>query len=287
MISYYKSKHPGLFIYIALVIASVSAFLFADITPRDVGALSILWSLFILVRVLSFYEIGAYFIPFMQVNSPSKNHNASALAHDLKQKMNATANLKRGIFDMNAMHERTMLWFVLALVYVCYHLYSLYYAYTLDMLLQNICVFFMIGAAFWCGQTYSNSKSASTLLIGVFCGLFMLALYKVSNGFSFDYTDTFLRSFTYYYDNSALPLLAALIGYSVVILVHSCFYGGQYRMNALMGLCVLSLLILCGLTFTPGTEMVAFWISGWSLFSVFWMKSYCQSYRRYALYQCE
>ena len=287
MIGQYTSKHPGLITYLILVSTSVLTFLFLDVKALEIGILSILWSSFILARALSFFEAGAKPELFDGVKGPSKNGKNSALPHDLTRRMNGKDQNKRSIFAMNALHERTILWLVLGIIYAAYTLSLSYEGYATSTLLQHTSVFFIIGAVFWAGQTYAYSNSASKLMLIVCCALFVLALFETTNSFNIQWHYEIARNFTYYYDNSSLPLLAALITYTIAILAYSCIHGSEYRNNALMGMATLFVLVLYGLALKPEPNMAAFWISGLSLFSVFWIRSYCHIYKRYTVYQCE
>lgn len=290
MISYYTSKHPGLFLYLSLITLSVFTFLFLEANTQQIGILSILWGGFVFMRTLSLYEVSERFAPFAKTSGASKNTNrkSSALPHDLMHRMSGQNHMSRGLFAMNATHERTGLWFVLGLAYVAYHLYLSKYAMPIDILVQNLSIFFMIGAAFWAGQTYAYSHTASKLLIVVCSLLFGLTLFTISDATTHHIYNTLTLSNLISYSNDAsTPLLAALILYSAIILLYSCTYGLSYSINACIGLILISLLVICGVTFEQTSQNIALWISGWSLLSVFWIRSYSHTRKVYALYQCE
>ena len=283
MISYYNSKHPGLFLYLLLVTASVCTFLFFDVNALHVGILSILWGCFIFLRTLSFYEINSAFTPYAA--GASKSGNNSALPHDLTKRMQGKNNFKRGLFAMHAIHERTILWFVLAALYVGYHIYLLQNKMSSSVIIENLSVFFIIGAGFWAGQTYAYSDRASTILISVCSILLGLAFFTIM--LQAPTPSPITLGSVIYYGNHATPLLAALITYSAVILLYSCIHGLNYSLNAFIGLMLISLLVICAFMFEPSSQNIALWIAGWSLFSIFWIRSYCHKSKNYTLYQCQ
>lgn len=241
------------------------------------------------MRTLSLYEVSERFAPFAKTSGASKNTNkkSSALPHDLMHRMSGQNHMNRGLFAMNATHERTSLWFVLGLAYVAYHLYLSHHAMSMGILAQNLSIFFMIGAAFWAGQTYAYSNKASKLLIVVCSLLFGLTFFTISGDTTQHIYNALTLSNLLSYGSNASPLLAALILYSAIILLYSCTYGLSYSINACIGLILISLLVICGVTFEQTSQNIALWISGWSLFSVFWIRSYSHTRKVYALYQCE
>lgn len=289
MISYYKSKHPGLFLYLLLISVSVFSFLFLTMTAAHIGILSILWGSFVFMRTLSLYEVSEHFLPFAKTEGASKGTSKrnATLSHDLMHRMNGNSNMKRGLFAMHAMHERTMLWFTLALFYVAYHLYLSMHLISDTLLIQSLSIFFIIGAAFWSGQTYAYSHNASKLLLLVCSALFGLTIFTLNGSATTDLANAFTLTHLLSYGNAASPMLAALIAYSAAILLYSCASGRTYSINALFGLMIVGFLVIYGMTHTPSSQTIALWISGWSLFSIFWIRSYCHTRKSYALYQCE
>lgn len=288
MISYYKSKHPGLFLYLSLISISVLTFLFLEINTQMIGVLSILWGSFIFMRTLSLYEVSERIAYFNKTGDASKNRKTSALPHDLLHLMSGKNHMKRGMFAMNATHERTGLWLVLGMVYATYTLYLSKYTMPIEILIQNFSIFFMIGSAFWAGQTYAYSNKASKVIVLV-CGiLFGLALLTIDGTKSDNIGNTLsLINLTYYINDTSAILLSSLIIYSAIVFIYSCKYGLNHSINACTGLVVISLLVVCNVTFEHTSQNIAIWISGWSLISVFWIRSYSHRQRIYTLYQCE
>ncbi len=278
MISYYNSKHPGLLIYIALVVISVLSFLLLEISAPQIGILSILWGGFIFMRILSLYEVSEHFASFTQKSySKVSNGCGSALAHDLLHRMSGENHMKRGLFAMHAIEGRSLLWFALAFMYVAYNFYLSQGLVSQITLVQDISIFFMIGAAFWAGQTYSYSDYASKLLFVIFLALLGISLFNIIGSINFtdiniSYSDGFIF----------------LIAYCIIALFYSFAKGGVYIGNAFMGLLLLVVMGGVGGGFEVGSpQSIAFWISGWSLFSVFWVRSHCRTHKKYVLYQCE
>ncbi len=288
MISYYNSKHPGLFIYITLVIVSVLSFLFFELKELQIGILSIIWGGFIFMRILSLYEVSEHFMPFTKTGfSKSTNNNSSPLAHDLLHRMNGTNYMKRGIFALHAIEGRTLLWFGVAFIYVAYSFYLSHDLVPRVALIQNISIFFIIGAGFWAGQTYAYSDHASKLLLIVFTVLFGTSLLNLNWVINSSYIDILNQYSASILDGNAFIVLAILIFYCILTLFASSTKGMSYALNAVIGSILLLTLSILSTIFEHPPQMIALWISGWSLFSVFWVRSYCRTDKRYVLFQCE
>ena len=88
--SYYSSKHPGLFIYMILVSITVIGFLFFDLGSFFIGILSVIWGIYTAMRALSLFEMSEHYEAYASMQDPSKNNNAqtSSLAYDLMNRMN-------------------------------------------------------------------------------------------------------------------------------------------------------------------------------------------------------
>ena len=289
MISYYKSKHPGLFLYIALVITSVTALLFFEITSQKIGILSIFWGGFIFMRTLSLYEVSEHFLPFTNTGKASKNSNqsSSALPHDLMRRMSGRNNLKRGIFAMRSMQSSTLLWFVLGIAYVAYNMYLSQSSEPHNLTIKNLSVLFIIGAAFWSGQTYAYSDHASKLLIFIFASLFIVTLFKINGAIDVQVFNNLTIDSLPSIKTSALPLLAILMAYSAVMLCYSALNDIKHGINSALGITLIALLIVCGLSFETNPQAASLWVSGWSLLSIFWVRSSKHTQKSYTLYQCE
>ncbi len=280
--SYYLSKHPGLFTYMLLVSVSVVTFLFFSPSASMIGVLSVLWGMYTVMRVLSLYEVSEHFENFSSQKfiSKSSNHVTSKLAHDLKHRMSAPENMKRGAFALMCVHARTLVWLGLAFAYAAYQIHTL--SPNLDALtiVQNISVFFIIGSAFSAGQSYAYSNRASRLLFTLFALLFALSLYKVQP--TLVIPDLSIAS-----HNITLIILAALMSYTAIILVYAVTRGLRNIPFVLVGLSLLCVLSVSYFSLAPNAENTALWIAGWSLFSIFWIRVYSMSQKQYLLYQCE
>ncbi len=282
MISYYKSKHPGLFIYIALVCASVLSFLFLDTNASHIGILSILWGAFILMRTLSLYEIEEHANPLSDNIGASKanNSNTADLPHDLLKKMSNKNHLKRGVLAMNSLNIRTTLWFAIAIIFLSYHIVTLQSSQPLNILIQDITGFFIIGAAFWTGQTYAYSNQASKLMLLTFGILLCITILKLN----INIDTSFIFEYSAIIKNQPLSILAI---YSAAIFIYAFASGLTYGINAFIGLAMLTLLSICTVNIEAEPQYIALWIIGWSIISIFWVRSYSQVRRKYTLYQCE
>ncbi len=287
MISYYKSKHPGLFIYISLVCISVSAFLFLDINAKYLGILSILWGSFILMRTLSLYEVEEHAEPLTSNigSSKSGNKNSSALAHDLLKTMKNKTHLKRGIWAMSSLNIRTIIWFIIAITYLCYRIITQYNYISVNILTQDIAGFFIIGAAFWIAQTYAYSNQASKLMLTAFGLLLCITILKTNTNLNVN--TEILFEYSHIIKNWGSVILAILAIYSAAIFIYPIIKRSSNTLGSFIGLIIITLLTICSLNLEATLQNTPIWLLGWSIISIFWVRSYSQSRIKYTLYQCE
>ncbi len=288
--SYYSSKHPGLYLYLTLVTATISTFLFLDVGSMQIGILSVLWGLFTAVRALSLYEINAYYDTYSKQNTAiSKEHNAqsSALAHDLTRRMTSNTNIRQGIRALYCMHERTILWFALALGYTAYTLHINAPVMSRNALMEVVCTLFMIGTIFWGGQSYAHNDKAHKLMLLVFTTAICISLYFLLPDMSFAYFPELISSFLITSETSPQIFLVLLALYSIVILIYALTQRDKASLSALGGITLITLLGVSYIVIEPSRATTALWISGWGLFSIFWIRAYQPVNKRYVLYQCD
>ncbi len=283
--SYYFSKHPGLFTYILLIAVSVLSFLYFDPTPSMIGVLSVFWGMYICMRVLSLYELSEHFDLFssQKLSSKTSNYSLAKLPKDLAHRAVAPENLKRSAFALLCVHARTMVWLALALIYAAYYIHSSSAQLSQYDLVANIAVFFMIGAAFWAGQSYAYSNRASRILFAFFGVLSALCLYHAAPLID-------LQSLLAL-QNAPLKvqtlILALLLAYTAFTLIYSITRGARNTLSILLGLTLLAALSLLYFSLSETQQNTALWICGWGFFSLFWIRVYSMSQKRYVLYQCE
>lgn len=273
MVSYYRSKHPGLALYIALVTLSVLTFALFQVQDGTIGLLSMAWGFYIFLRALSLLEATDRPAPFHGYGTASRETLMipSALPHDLTTRMDGRDRMKRALFAMNALSPRSLVWLGIALCYLVFEiwraLHHLTPAQETFTLPQKASILFMIGASFWAGQTYAYSDSASKILTSVFGFLFTLCLFVNQSAF----TDIPTASLDVSADKIILALLA---GYSGLMLLPACTQGKTTAMNAGAGLCLIALMVLCHMVLPFSVQNTALWLSSWSLFSIFWIRAH-------------
>lgn len=287
--SYYSSKHPGLFIYMILVSITVTSFLFFDLGSFYIGILSVIWGLYTAMRALSLYEMSEHYEAYASMQDVSKNHNGqtSSLAYDLMNRINRGQNMKRGMLALYCLHERTILWFMLALLYTAYHLHTASGIETKATLMETMCTMFMIGATFWAGQSYAHSKHVARALSGLFGVLFLMSLFKLRASLNIDALEGGIAQSGLLQFGKPEMLLLILMLYSVAILLFALVEQKNSPANIFIGLALVSIMAACHILLIPSTATTALWLSGWGLFSVFWVRSYGTQQKRYVLYQCE
>ncbi len=282
--SYYTSKHPGLWAYLTLITATVLCFLYVEVTPTITGILSITWGGLALTRILALYEISEYLSPAKNSGiSKNSNEQSSALAYDLIERMDTRENVRQGLRALACLHERTLGFFILALIYVGFSTTTGDSLFSKVTLVQNISSAFIIGAAFWIGQSYATCRRASTALCLTLCALFCLCVFEQSDKIfaSLQLNEALMQ------DSRKLWLLTILISYCITTLLYAYTRGFRFFIHATAGLVMILLLSSLYVFSQPSLEMTALWISGWALFSVFWIKSHTTPKQTYVLYQSE
>lgn len=73
--------------------------------------------------------------------------------------------------------------------------------------------------------------------------------------------------------------------YCFAALIRSLFREYDYAVNAFWGLLILMIMLWCDLFLAASIHMVALWITGWSFFSYFWIRSGKYARKSYRLYQ--
>lgn len=269
MISYYTSKHPGLYIYLTLLSLTVVAVLLFPLTSKVIGLFSILWGVFLIMRTLSLYEVSEHFSAILAQKTESKNQNnmRSSLAYDLAQRQKSRNHMTRGLHAMRSLNKKSIIWLSLAALYCCVYILENQSTLPMRSLINNLCLFFIIGAAFWSGQTYAYSHTASRIMTGAIGLLSLICCILLTPS---------IMKFEPSYDNMVLALLCA---YTALCLIYALKSGTKRRMNALCGLVILTCLIVF--------NHYALWLAGLSLLSVFWIRSAQRKESRYVLYQCE
>lgn len=289
--SYYSSKHPGLYLYLILVVTTLSTFIFLEVSAIHIGILSIFWGLFTAIRALSLYEINTYLANYAyHTTRISKEHNSqsSALAHDLIHRMSSNINMKSALKALYCMHERTILWFALASIYTIWQLQINAPVLSRYVLMENICTLFMIGTVFWGGHSYAHDKKASSLMLLTFTASLCTSLYFISPDYSSTKLYTSLTQLSVAAKNTGPDIILLALGlYSAAILLYAFLQKGKDTINALSGIFVIALLSFYYLSIASTQADTALWISGWGLFSVYWTRAHQPIRKRYVLYQSE
>ncbi|MFP4098635.1 MAG: hypothetical protein ACLFP8_06190 [Alphaproteobacteria bacterium] len=288
--SYQSSKHPGLYLYLTLVTATILSFLFLEISSTAIGILTILWGGFTALRALSLYEISSSQTYNAKRNTLiSKEHNAqsSLLAYDLIQRMTTGANTTQGLRALYCLHERTLLWGTIAITYMAFSLHLNASNSGQTALMEMVCTMFMIGTAFWGGQSYAYNNKAAKLM-GSFFAIFLclsLFVFKV-NIFPAHLLSAFSQAI-FYKSTTSNILLLILALYSTTILLHALMQQNKATPNAIAGICIIAIMSVSYLSIESTQATTALWLSGWGLFSIFWSRAHQPVRKRYILYQSD
>ncbi len=283
--SYYTSKHPGLYAYIALLALSTAAFIITPGSAVMIGTLSVLWGLVCMMRALALHEVGEYFERAAPKTTTSKisNTQSAPLAYDLTKRMAGNSHFKRGLAALECLDARTLLWFGLAALYAVCAFYLAENGTSKAISYQDLSLFFIIGAAFWIGQSYAYSASASKLLGSSCAALFLGALYLLMPGDSANLYMTLLNKIL---SDPSFIMLGALIAYTLGVLTHALINKPRKAPLVITGFALLAAMSYAHLTLPTSTQNLALWVPGWALFALIWIRAYTNTEKRYTLYPC-
>lgn len=278
--SYYISKHPGLYAYLMLLTLSVIGLTTLPESQIILGALSVLWGITCMMRVLSLFEVQEYFEDYTTDNKASKTNNtqSTGLAYDLTRRMRGHNHFKRGLAAMECIEPRTLLWFGIAGLYIIATLY-----FGQDDNITQIALLFMIGAAFWMGQSYAYSLTATRLISGICIALLTGASLTLNPEISHNTIHLALSNII---SNPALIMLIALIAYSAGVLIHALVENPRQSALVITGMLILGIFSFCYIAFEPSTNNIPLWLPGWALFSLIWIRVLTAPQKRYTLYPC-
>lgn len=289
MISYYGSKYPGLLYYISLVASSTLYFTFAPLQNWSLGLLVMLWSVYVFMRALSMLEATNYQAPLKTSGRASNNTMLlpSSLPTDLMKRMNGRDNLKRADNAMNlALGGHTTFWLGLAALYGACEIYlglhNISPSTSTLGLQQKIAILFMIGAAFWAGQSYTENATITKIMVALFTILLLTSTTFAFHGHIASLLTTVQNPEQI---KIGLPVLIGmpLFFYSLTMILPAFVKGKAYALPALAALALLSLMALAALSLPHETPRVAFWIAAWSLFSILCARSIRQRRKVYRL----
>lgn len=288
MMSYYNTRHPGLIAYCILVCVSVLFIGYAPLQSWIIGFLGMTWGAYIFFRSLSLLEVADYPEPLEGLNLSSKGSSQSlpTLPTDLLSRMDGNRNMIRGLFALNSVQTRTLVWFCIAFLIFLQEVYkTLHFEPTetkFITLAQNATLYFIIGATFWAGQTYAYSNNVSKFLGGFFLSLLIVAaLPSLEN---IRHMDLLSSAGWPVISNNSSYLFIALFGYSFLALLPAYTKGQPYIINSAIGSIVLLFITLCSQTLPQGASSFALWIAAWGLFSIFWVRSTRSTRKIYRLH---
>ncbi len=267
---------------------SVTGFLISPQNIVLIGVLSILWGGFTLIRILSLYEVSEHIPAKQNVKEISKrtNHLTSALPYDLTARMNNTKYFKRGETALKSLDLRSIIWLLIASIYVIYNIHLHSAGLPATQIIQDISVFFIIGAAFWNGQSYAYGARSGNALILLFIALLGTSAYTTGIH-HIDFSETAIRNnILSLSQNLSLFVLSFLAIYCII----TSLYAGLSSIKKLPIALVSAALMLCMATIyiaAPLSTTTGLWVSCWGLFSLLWVKCFTHSKKKYVLYQCQ
>lgn len=283
--SYYTSSNPGFFAYIALTTASILGLLIHPQSTLFIGILSICWGIFVLIKILSLYEVSEI-IPQNRRQEISKNNNhlTSSLAYDLTARMHNSAHLKHGKKALQLLDIRNLIWLSIAGAYA---LYTLRHGHENNTeTIKNLSVFFIIGATFWNGQSYAYNKSTQTLLLALFTGLATFCLFYTTPYFNIPAAQEIFSNIKSLKQDTPTLILATLCLFCIIAPVYNSITSRAkytYTMIAILIITVMALLYI-----VPTIQQsISLWISLWGLLSLFWFTQSGKTKQRFVLYQCQ
>lgn len=278
--SYYNSKNPGLYAYVTLLCMSALALILMPQSNIVLGALSVLWGMICMMRTLSLFEVHEYFENRKAPDNASKQNNnqATGLAYDLAKRMNGNNYFKRGLAALECIDPRTLLWFAMAGLYT---VSSFYFNHGNNI--ETIAYLFMIGAAFWLGQSYAYSNAATYIIAVVCTALLTYAFITLNPTISVNIIAVASQEII---TNPALIMLIALMAYSAGVLMHALIENPRQSALTLTGIAILLTLSALYFSLDSNPKNIALWLPAWSLFSLIWIRAYKAPKKRYTLYPC-
>lgn len=279
--SYYNSKNPGLIAYVTVLALSVGAFLLLPSSNIILGALTILWGILCLMRVLTLFEVNEYFENTKTTSkqvSKHTNNQTTPLAYDLTKRMKGKNYFKHGLAAMECVEPRTLLWFTMAALYAVSSFY-----FNDQINIEDISLLFMIGAVFWLGQSYGFSRSATYVISSISLTATLYALASLSPVIT---TNILQAAIEQVITKPSVIMLIALVAYSIGVLIHALVENPRQSGVSLLGLLLLVTLTILYFALPPNHENIALWLPLWSLFSLTWIRAYKAPKTRYTLYPC-
>lgn len=271
MISYYHSKNPGIFIYLALIIISTLYFCFIPLQSWSLGFLAMGWSVYTFMRTLSLFEVTINPAPLAGLQNSSRTTLLlpATLPNDLMKRMNGKDHLSRANYSLQALSARSSAWLALAAIYAICELYLALHGISYQNAIpleQKTAILFIIGASFWAGQTYAGSDFLIHILFWLFAAIITLCITTGQIDFSLTFPDLDILSTSHMI---ALPLFA----YSLVMLFPSLFRSKTYAFNGIAGIAVLLFMGYSIIMLPTNSAQIAILVTGWSLFSLYWIRS--------------
>ncbi len=271
-----------------LMTCSVIGLLISPQNIAFIGLLSIFWGGFTFMRILSLYEVSEHIPNTQNTSSISKrtNHLTAALPYDLTARMNSSRYFKRGENALNSLDPRNITWLVIASIYVIYSLHLHSSGLPLTQTIQDLSIFFIIGAAFWNGQSYAYGANSANVLLVLLIALLAISAYT-AGVHHMNFSETVIQNNILHLSQNFSLLALSFLG--IYCIVTSLYAGLSYIRNLPIAL-ISSALMLCMAAIyiaSPLSTPTALWISFWGLFSLLWIKCFTHKRKRYVLYQCQ
>lgn len=269
MISYYQSKNPGIFAYLSLIIISTLYFCFMPLQSWSLGLLTIGWSVYTFMRALSLFEVTENPAPLKGLPQASRGTLllSTTLPSDLMKRMNGKDHLGRANFSLQALSTRSTLWLALAGLYAVGELYLALHGLSNTIpLAQKTSILFILGASFWAGQTYAGNDLLAVALFWIFTALIVLCITTGQIAFTTEFSVLTLLS-------PSVLIAVPLFAYSLLMLLPSLLKPQAYALNAAAGIFLLLFMGYIVVTLPANTLQIAVLITGWSLFSLYWIRS--------------
>lgn len=273
MISYYTSKNPGLSVYIALIAISAAYFLLAPLEGWSLGILCMGWGVYTFMRALSLLEVTTHNAPLLTANLPSRTDIAlpSSLPVDLIKRINGKENLSQAQHAFLALAPRSLIWLALAALYALGDLYFSLHSNTFELAayIRNLSILFILGAAFWSGQTYATHITLGYVMFSVFVSTLMIVVF---NGAFDGVTIEKFANLMPLVDQKTL-IAAPLFLYCAALLLPSLLKDKEHSVNALAGIFLLGFIGFVALALPTLNVKYALLVCGWGLFSMFWIRA--------------
>lgn len=320
-----------LVIYVLLLGATTLAFAFVPVSNERLGLLAVLWGVALIARLKNLRDFSARLEKAGHYDY-SEYNPALTLPQKILNQLSHEQYMQRGMMALRALRLPGIFWIACALAFAAWGVAMTLFpampapvpafknnldavvreitgenlkSYTMSLLIaaRRLSILFIIGAAFWLGQSYAYRTPARPLRF--LCAVLLLVAFLV-NFANESFTTLLLIDLTkigpYGFGWESLELLQSMklaphpltpvsqraleLGWlglflfytpwclCALSLLKASWREYERAAYAVRGLLVLSILLFSDLFLAAGDQMIALWVSGWATFAPYWIRAH-------------